>query len=144
MDSRPSPLLQPAVRPPDIPDPYLVYLERQRTAESQRAMRAALDAVVGLVLEEHIGPAEFEAHERVSGEDVPWWLLRAADTRHIRDLLVSPRPAPPGVPAQVLSAGSVNKRLSALRGVLEQCWRLGLMTGDDYLWAVEELTTVSR
>jgi hypothetical protein len=35
-----------------------------------------------------------------------------------------------------------DKRLSALRGVLEKCWRLGLMTGDDYLWAVEELKTV--
>ena len=117
----------------------MVYVEGLNAPESQRAMRAALDAIVGLVLEQAIGPAVFEARERVTGEDRPWWMLRALDTQRIRELLCAPRPAPPGVPDVVLSAGSVNKRLSALRGVLEVCWRLGLMTGDDYLWAVDEL-----
>jgi hypothetical protein len=137
-----SPLLQPAERPHGIPDPYLVYLDGLAAPESRRTMRAALDAVVGLVLEEHIGGAVYEAHGKVTGEGRPWWLLRAADTRHISDLIRSPRPAPPGAPAQVPSKGTVDKRLSALRGVLEKCWRLRLMTGDDYLWAVEELKTV--
>ncbi len=137
-----SPLLRPAERPPGVPDPYRVYLDSLRSPETLRAMRAALDAIVGVALEEQIGPAAYEAHERVSGEGRPWWLLRAADTAHIRGLLCSPRPRPPGVPEQVPAAGSVNKRLSALRGVLETCWRLGLMTGDDYLWAVDELKMV--
>ena len=106
-------------------------------------MRAALDAIVGLVLEEQIGPAAFEAHERVTGEGRPWWLLRAADTKHILDLLRAPRPAPPGMPDLVAAPSSINKKLSALRGVLETCWRLGLMSGDDYLWAVDELKTLS-
>lgn len=144
VQSRPSPLLQPAVRPDGTPDPYLVYLEGLNTPESQRTMRGCLDAIVGRLVEEEIGGAAYERLEKVTGLDRPWWLLRPEDVRHIRDLLVSPRPAPPGVTAQVLSPASVAKHLSALRGVLEKCGELGLMGPEvrDYLLTMRELSTV--
>lgn len=35
------------------------------------------------------------------------------------------------------SASTINKTLSAVRGILKTCWRLGLMDGQDYLKAVD-------
>ena len=93
-------------------------------------MRIALDGIVAMVLEDGPGVPE----ERVTAEDRPWWLLRYEDTMHIRDLLIARyRDASPV---------NVNKKLSALRGVLEECWNLGLMSSDDYLRAVRDLKTL--
>ena len=125
-----SPLLLPAERPEGIPDPYRVYLARFTTPESCRTMRIALDGIVAMVLEDGPGVPE----ERVTAEDRPWWLLRYEDTMHIRDLLIARyRDASPV---------NVNKKLSALRGVLEECWNLDLMSSDDYLHATRELKTL--
>lgn len=125
-----SPLLQPAERPEGVPDPYHVYLERLTTTESQRTMRSALDGIVLVVMAEE----EAVPEERVHGDDRPWWLLRQADTACIRDLLITRY--------RESSPANVNKRLSALRGVLEECWNLGLMQDGDYLRASRELRNV--
>ncbi len=125
-----SPLLQPAERPDGVPDPYQVYLNRLKTAESRRTMRSALDSIIILVMEDERSVPE----DRVRGDDRPWWLLRAADVQYIQDLMASRVPP--------LGAASVNKKLAALRGVLEECWNLGLMSSDDYLRTVRELKTL--
>ena len=125
-----SPLLQPAERPEGVPDPYLVYVNRLTTEESQRTMRTALDGIVAIVMDEEAGLPE----HRVHGDDRPWWLLRKDDTGYIRDLLIERY--------RESSPANVNKKVSALRGVLEECWTLGLMSSDDYLRATRGLRNV--
>ncbi len=56
----------------------------------------------------------------------PWADLRYAHTQAVRSVLVE-RYAP----------STTNKHLSALRGVLKQCYRLGLMSPDDYRLAID-------
>lgn len=129
-----SPLLQPAQRPEGIGDPYHVYLDSLPSPETQRVMRIALNSLVGLVLEDEAGPAAYEAHGPVTGEGRPWWLLRVDDVRHILGLLTAPERA--------YAAANVNKKMVALRGVLETCWELRLMPAEDYLRAVRELRTL--
>ena len=126
-----SPLLQPAERPEGISDPYWVYLDHLGTPESQRTLRLALDGIVAMVME---ADASLPEH-RVTGEDRPWWLLRQADTQRLVEMLTSPERG--FAPAQI------NKKMSVLRGVLETCWELGLMSSDDYLRASRELKNVS-
>ena len=125
-----SPLLLPVERPEDVPDPYWVYLNRFATVESQRTIRGALDGIVALVMEDGPGLPE----HRVTGEDRPWWLLRQDDAQYIRDLLIDRY--------RKLSPANVNKKVVALRGVLEECWNLGLMSSDDYLRVSRDLKTL--
>jgi hypothetical protein len=56
----------------------------------------------------------------------PWHRLRYRDTARVRAQLVE-RYAP----------ATVNKILSALRGVLKTCWRLGLMDAETYARAAD-------
>lgn len=128
----PSPLLQPSDRPDDIPDPYLIYLGRLKPGESQRTMRGALDGITDLILREEYEPDQLADMDPPTGEGRPWWLLRVPDTRHIQELLVAGKHSP----------ATVNKYLSALRGVLETCWEAGLMPADDCMRAVRELRTL--
>ena len=54
-------------------------------------------------------------------ETCPWWEIRYEHAVLIRAALVERyRPA------------TVNRHLAALRRVLKECWKLGLMTGDEY------------
>lgn len=55
-----------------------------------------------------------------------WEMLRYQHTQAIRARLIESMP-----PA------SVNRHLSALRGVLRQCWRLGYITAEEYQRAVD-------
>ena len=57
---------------------------------------------------------------------LPWYLLRYQHTQAVRALLAA-RYAP----------ATVNKHLAALRGVLKEAWRLGLMEAADYQRAVD-------
>lgn len=65
-----------------------------------------------------------EISRLLGGEDAlsfPWWELRYQHTTAIRQfLLESYKPA------------TVNRKLSALRGCLKNCWLLGLMSAEDY------------
>lgn len=66
---------------------------------------------------------------QVGAEDLPWAALRYEHTQAIRAALrdlISTRTGRP------LSPASVNKALCALRGVLREAWRLGLMTAEDF------------
>ena len=98
-------------QPPDQ-NPAAVYLARLGTEKSRRAMRYALQAVLGAVGREGapaLDPLTF-----------PWWLMRYQHAQAARARLAETR-APAGA----------NLALAALRGVLTECWRLGLMTAEE-------------
>jgi site-specific recombinase XerD len=105
-------------------DPYRVYLDRLDSASSRRTMRGCLDRIARIVAMD----------ETVTGAGRPWWRLRYEHTTRIRAELRG-RTAEGGGPAY--SPSSVNKHLVALRQVLRECWRLGLMSAEDYQRAAD-------
>ncbi|RCG18221.1 site-specific integrase [Sphaerisporangium album] len=96
---------------PRARDPYWVYLDSLTAGDSRRTMRECLDRIAKL-----INPAA------ESGAGQPWHLLRYEHTQRIRAMLDEQGPA----------ATYLNKHLNALRRVLEEAWRLGLMSAEDY------------
>ena len=92
----------PATSPAEI---YLASL----SSGSQQGMRQALDIIVGILSADH------------DGESFPWWEITYRESMAVR-LALTERYAP----------ATVNKILSALRGVLKQTWRLGLIDADAY------------
>jgi len=97
--------------------PYRVYLDTLDSAHSRRTMRGCLDRIARLV-----HPAA------TTGAGQPWWQLRYEHTVRIRTLLREGADTPGAPP----SPATVNKHLVALRRVLRECWRLGLMSAEDY------------
>ena len=107
-------------------DPYRVYLDRLDSAQSRRTMRGCLDRIAQIVAMDDSGT--------VTGAGRPWWRLRYEHTMGIRAELRG-RQNEHGGPAY--SPASVNKHLVALRQVLLECWRLELMSAEDYKRAVD-------
>ena len=105
--------------------PYRIYLDTLDSDNSRRTMRGCLDRVARLV-----------KPDAVTGAGQPWWLLRYEHTVRIRTLLRAGEGAGDGG-ARPPSPATVNKHLVALRRVLRECWRLGLMTAEDYHRAVD-------
>ena len=94
--------------------PVAVYLARLAPG-SRRTMRQALDVIAGLLTD-----------GRADAITLPWAQLRYQHTQAVRSRLADRyRPA------------TVNKLLAAVRGVLTEAWRLGLMPADDYHRAVD-------
>jgi integrase len=94
-----------------IPDPVAVYLASLGSVESRRTMTGSLDRLASLLT----------GRPGTTATEIPWHLLRPEHTTAIR--------------AQLLAAyapSTSRKMLSALSGVLKQCWRLKLMERDDY------------
>jgi site-specific recombinase XerD len=96
-----------AGRPRDE-DPVLAYLARLSPG-SRRTMRASLETIARLASASQVGDLDF-----------PWWLLRYQHAEAIRGRL-----------ADSYAPATANKMLSAMKGVLKSCWRLGLMTADE-------------
>ena len=94
------------------PDPRLVYLGSLSTPKSRRAMAAALERVAAAVAT--LGG------RRLSAAELPWHRLRYAHTSAIRAALIE-RYAP----------ATVGQALAALRGVLREAARLGLLSAED-------------
>jgi len=90
--------------------PGLVYLSGLNTSTSRRTMRAALDTIAALI-----------SDEQADLVTMPWHELRFLHAQAVRAVLL-----------QGYSAASVNKHLSALRGVLKAAWQLGLMSAEDF------------
>jgi site-specific recombinase XerD len=72
-------------------------------------MRGALEKIARLASGSEVGALEF-----------PWWRLGPQHTDAIRSAL-----------AEGYAPATANKMLSATKGVLRSCWRLGLMTADE-------------
>jgi integrase len=98
-----------------------VYLSRL-AVRSRASMRRALYLIACLCTEFATGKCE--------GDPVvvfPWHLLRYQHTQAIRSALVDLGYAP----------ATVNQHLAALRGVLREAWRLGLMDVESYQRAAD-------
>jgi site-specific recombinase XerD len=107
--------LQPAgvELPAGLPHPVDVYLHRLRPS-SRPTMRAALGTIAGIV-----APG-------VDAYGLPWWRLTYAHTQGVRADL-----------ADRYSPATANRHLSALRGVLQESWKLGLMGAEQMRQATE-------
>lgn len=102
----------PAVVLPKDRNPAAVYLAHLAPA-GRRTMRTALETV-----------AELLGHP--DAEHLPWHLLRYQHTQAVRTAL-----------AERYAPATVNKTLAAVRGVLKEAWRLGLMTAEEYQRAAD-------
>lgn len=89
-------------------NPVSAYLARLAES-SRRPMRANLETIARLV-----------SGGRVSAMDLAWWNLRYEHTSLIRSTL-----------AASYAPATANLMLSAMRGVLKSCFRLGYMSADD-------------
>ena len=100
--------------PPADRHPLFTYLASLAPG-SRRTMRAALDTVAGIV--------SGNVHD---AETFPWPELRYQHTGAVRSAL-----------AKRYAPATANKTLSAVRGVLREAWRLGLMEAEAYRCAVD-------
>jgi site-specific recombinase XerD len=116
IETVPQAFAPPAVTRRRDQNPYWVYLTRF-SGESERTMRRCLDRIAAIILRQP--PATVAAG---LGERIPWEGIRYPHVVLLRT----------GFTETWNSLSHVNKHLSALRGVLRECWRLGLMTAEDY------------
>lgn len=89
--------------------PAAVYLARLAVG-SRRTMNQALSVVASILTD-----------NRKTVETLPWSELRYQHTQAVRAKLI-----------ETYKPAAANKILAALRGVLKECWRLGLVTAEDY------------
>jgi site-specific recombinase XerD len=94
--------------------PVTVYLGRLAT-HSRRTMRYALDSIASEL-----------TRDRCDAMSLDWSRVRYQHTAAVRAVL-----------AEKLAPASVNLFLSALRGVLKECWRLQYVTAEDYQRAAD-------
>ena len=103
-------LSAPAIRPLDQ-NPAAVYLASLQSDAGRRTQRQALARMAEILTAGgHADPFSF-----------PWQALRYQHTAALRAQLM-----------QAYKPATVNKFLSALRGVLKQAWTLELMTAEEY------------
>ena len=93
---------------PSTPNPALTYIHSLRSPHSQRTARLALTTIVHLL------------KSGATIEEYPWQRLRYRHTNQVRSQLIAVGYAP----------NTINTYLAMLRAVLDQCWRLGLMSAD--------------
>jgi hypothetical protein len=94
--------------------PVAVYLARLAPG-SRRTMRQALEAVATAISVQH------------TAETLPWPAVGYQHVAAVRAALLERGKAP----------ATVNKTLAAVRGVLEECWRLGLVDAETYQRAAD-------
>jgi site-specific recombinase XerD len=94
--------------------PVAVYLARLAPG-SRRSQRGALETMASLLTTGRIGI-----------EELPWHRLGYQHTQSLRAAL-----------AERFSPATANRHLAALRGVLREAWRLGLMSAEDLQRAID-------
>jgi integrase len=105
----PAQLLDPAATYEAERHPVLTYLARLRPS-GRRTQAAALQTL-----------ARALSGGRLDALELPWHLLRYPHTAALRSWL-----------ADTYQVGTARTYLSALRGVLRECWRLELLATDEY------------
>jgi integrase len=110
----PARLLDTAVVVPPDAHPALVYLSRL-APRSQRTQRGALETMARLLSGGVLG---------VGG--LPWHELRYQHCQALRARL-----------AAAYAVATANRMLAALRGVMQECWRLGYVDAETYRRAVD-------
>jgi integrase/recombinase XerD len=110
----------------DTPQPFdthpaAVYLASLTSEHSRRVLASDLRVIAALLL-----GIDAEDIEEIDLFNLNWSALRYRHTTAIRVRLI-----------ERYSPASVNRMLSALRGVLKEAWRLGTMTAEDYHRAVD-------
>jgi integrase len=105
-----------ALQNPVPPDrhPAAVYLARLSPG-SRRTMSESLDVIAGIL-----------TGNRCTMVSLQWSALRYQHTAALRRAL-----------ADLYAPATANKMLAALRGVLREAWRLGLMTAEEYQRAAD-------
>jgi site-specific recombinase XerD len=86
-------------------------------------MNSALDAVARLLTD---GVAD--------AQNLPWQHARYAHVQAVRATLIETVSPKTG---KKLSASTINRTLSAVRGVLRECWRVGLISAEELARAVD-------
>ena len=128
-DRLPMLVIEPGQQPTDR-EPYGVYLG-QMSGETLRTMRGCLDRLARILAGIRLDEPPLEEVERgvpvVTGDWVPWWELRYEGTAALRAVMLDIGWSP----------SHINKHLSALRRVLKESWRLGLMSAEDYHRAID-------
>lgn len=104
---------------PRAENPYHVYLARFTGQESARTMGRCLDRMAAII---RPLPAGVPPCPAGYGEEIRWHAMRYPHVTRMRSLLAGGDWSP----------SHVNKHMAALRGVLRECWRLGLMSAEDY------------
>lgn len=94
-------------------NPVLVYLA-SLSESSRRPQGQSLRAIVEIV------------QPGTTFDAFPWHNLRYQHTQAIRTQL-----------AEKYSAATANRHLTALRGVLKECWRLGYLSAEEYQRAID-------
>ncbi len=96
--------------------PAVIYLTGLARG-SRRTMASALNNVADIISDGH-------------GDlfSVPWAQLRYQHTQAIRTRLMD---------IEDYAPSTINRHLSALRGVLRECWRLQMMSAEDYHRAID-------
>lgn len=95
--------------------PAAVYLSGL-AAGSRRTMRQSLDRVAQMIMQD----------PEVDARTFNWPAIRYPHAKWLAGAL-----------ARELSPATANKIIAALRGVLKEAWRLGLMTAEDYHRAID-------
>jgi len=113
----PVPARQPPIR---ARSPYWVYLRSLDGAESARTMRGCADRLAVLIAPSLAAVAD-------PGEFIPWHDITYAYATELRGRITEKGWAP----------AYANKHLSALRCLLREAWKLGLMDADSYQRAAD-------
>lgn len=122
-------VLEPGQQPPER-DPYVVYLG-QLSGETHRTMRGCLDRIARILAGVRLDEPSAADVERgapvITGAWVPWWELDYGGTAALHSAMLEIGWSP----------SHINKHLSALRRVLKESWRLGLMDAENYHRAID-------
>jgi site-specific recombinase XerD len=100
-------------------NPYWTYLARLDSGASRMNVQGHLDRIARILLPAGAGLGD------CAGELVPWGALRYEHTSMLRAVLVA------RYDAQVWKASTVNAHLSALRGVINEAWKLGHIDAEE-------------
>lgn len=122
----------------DDENPALVYINSLRAGPGRESMKAALGDIASRLLGGAFSAPRVQSRsERTSARQqrwemalaLPWHRLRYQHTQKLRAELID-----------CFSTKTVNRYLSAVRGVLREAWNLKLMKAEDYQRALQVKT----